>query len=238
MYIMHKMQRGEERMYKRLLEGGIQVKIIGDGIAAGSGSSDDNRGGPVILTVGGMDFREQLGRKCWASLFAAYVRGLYPASRVKNRSCSRLDSEGLRENIGRFTDEEDRLVLLMIGAHDRKLADGEKRLEENVKYILDYFEGGNKKVLLMSYPPSAADHESRLDRFFCMADVDRILREAAESRGIPFISHYRLLAQYYQEQQLSVEDVMLEGRGKRDGLHPSDLVHHLIFEQIVHVMEH
>lgn len=225
-------------MYKQLLERGIQVKIIGDSIAAGSGSSDDNRSGPVILNIGGKDFKEQLGRKCWASLFAAYVRGLYPASCVVNRSCSRLDSQGLRENIRRFIDEEDRLVLLMIGANDRKLQDGEERLERNVKYILDYIGQGGKEVLLMSYPPSAAGNENRPDRYFHMADVDRILEEAAESRGIPFISHYQLLVQYYQEQQLSVEDVMLEGRGQRDGLHPSDLVHHLIFEQIVYVMEH
>lgn len=69
-------------MYRELLQSGIQVKIIGDSIAAGCGSSDDDRSGPVILTVGGRDHKEQLGKKCWASLFGAYVRGLYPASRV------------------------------------------------------------------------------------------------------------------------------------------------------------
>lgn len=47
-------------MYRELLQSGIQVKIIGDGVAAGSGSSDDDRSGPVILTVGGRDHKEQL----------------------------------------------------------------------------------------------------------------------------------------------------------------------------------
>ena len=58
-------------MYRELLQSGIQVKIIGDSIAAGCGSSDDDRSGPVILTVGGRDHKEQLGKKCWASLVGA-----------------------------------------------------------------------------------------------------------------------------------------------------------------------
>lgn len=153
-------------MYRELLQSGIQVKIIGDGVAAGSGSSDDDRSGAVILTVGGRDHKEQLGKKCWASLFGAYVRGLYPASRVVNRSCSGLDSTQLRENIRQFAEDKDRLVLLMIGSNDRRLEDGQKRLKENVKYLLDYFNRKNKSVLLMSYPPPAEAHESRSDLFF------------------------------------------------------------------------
>ena len=137
--------------------------------------------------------REQLGKKCWASLFGAYVRGLYPASRVVNRSCSGLDSTQLRENIRQFAEDKDRLVLLMIGSNDRRLEDGQKRLKENVKYLLDYFNRKNKSVLLMSYPPPAEAHESRSDLFFQMAEVDRILGEAAASRYVPFLSHYKLL---------------------------------------------
>ena len=224
-------------MYRELLQSGIQVKIIGDNIAAGCGSSDDDRSGPVILTVGGRDHKEQLGKKCWASLFGAYVRGLYPASRVVNRSCSGLDSTQLRENIRQFTEEKDRLVLLMIGANDRRPEDGPKRLTENVKYLLDHFIRKNKSVLLMSYPPTAEAHESRSELFFQMAEVDRILGEAAASRYVPFLSHYKLLLSYYREQGITVEEMMMAGNGIRDGLHPPDLVHHLIFEQIVRMVE-
>lgn len=36
---------------------------------------------------------------------------------------------------------------------------------------------------------------------------------------------------------MTVEEMMMAGGGKRDGLHPPDLVHHLIFEQIVRFVE-
>ena len=224
-------------MYRQLLQSGVQVKIVGDSISAGSGSSDDNRSGPVILTIDGKDYKEQLGKKCWASLFGSYVRGLYPASRVVNRSCSRLNSTELRRNIHQFVGERDRLILLMIGANDRKQENGRECLEENVKYLLDYFARKEKSVLLMSYPPSTEANESQPNRFFHMDEVDRILEEAAASRHVSFISHYKLLHKYYREQRVTVEEMMMAGGGKRDGLHPPDLVHHLIFEQIVRFVE-
>ena len=224
-------------MYRQLLQSGVQVKIVGDSISAGSGSSDDNRSGPVILTIDGKDYKEQLGKKCWASLFGSYVRGLYPASRVVNRSCSRLNSTELRRNIHQFVGERDRLILLMFGANDRKQENGRECLEENVKDLLDYFARKGKSVLLMSYPPTAEAHESRSDLFFRMAEVDRILGEAAASRYVPFLSHYKLLLSYYREQGITVEEMMMAGNGIRDGLYPPDLVHHLIFEQIVRMVE-
>lgn len=224
-------------MYKELLLEGIQIKIIGDSITAGSGSSDDDRSGKVILTIDGKNYKEQLGRKCWASLFSSYVKTMYPSCRTVNCSCSRLNSTQLRENLDQFLDEEDRLILLMIGANDRKQEDGEQRLRENVGYLLDYFRQMGKSVLLMSYPPSTEANESQPNRFFHMDDVDRILEEEAENQGVPFVSQYKLLLEYYREQQVTVEDMMMSGKGKRDGLHPPDLVHHLVFEQVVHAIE-
>ena len=110
-------------------------------------------------------------------------------------------------------------------------------MKENVNYLLDYFNRKNKSVLLMSYPPTAEAHESRSDLFFQMAEVDRILGEAAASRYVPFLSHYKLLLSYYREQGITVEEMMMAGNGIRDGLYPPDLVHHLIFEQIVRMVE-
>ena len=224
-------------MYREKLQEGIQIKIIGDSITAGSGSSDDDRSGKVILQIDGRDYKEQLGKKCWASLFASYVKGLYPVSRVVNRSCSRLNSTQLKENLLQFVDEEDELVLLMIGANDRKQEDGREVLAQNLDEILGYFRQLGKTVILMSYPPSTMENEQKLNRYFHMDEVDRILEEAAVRNGISYISHYRLLLNYYREQQVTVEEMMLPEQGHHDGLHPPDLVHHLIFEQVVQKIE-
>ena len=65
-------------MYRELLQSGIQVKIIGDGVAAGSGSSDDDRSGPVILTVGEGTTRnnwvKSAGRPCSARMSGGFTR--------------------------------------------------------------------------------------------------------------------------------------------------------------------
>ena len=224
-------------MHEKLLQTGVRIKIIGDSISAGSGSSDDNRSGDVILTIDGREYKEQKGKLCWASLLGSYVRELYPESRVVNRSCSRLNSTQLREHLSQFLEEQDRLVLLMIGANDRKQEDGKECLSQNLKVILKRMKDEEKTVFLMSYPPSTEENENRPDRYFHMKDVDRILKQAAAEAGVQFISHYHMLLRYYRENDLTVEEMMMAGKGIRDGLHPPDRVHRLIFEQVVRELE-
>ncbi|PNV59878.1 hypothetical protein C0033_21605 [Clostridium sp. chh4-2] len=231
------MKKGGIQVYQKLLLSGIRIKIIGDSITAGSGSSDDSRSGPVILTINGKEYKEQMGKLCWASLFSSYVRELYPQSQVVNRSCSRLNSTQLRDNLSQFTDESDQVILLMIGANDRKQEDGKEVLGRNLKFIAEYLKNEGKTVILMSYPPSTEQNESRPELFFYMSDVDRILEQTAAAEEIRFISHYNRLLNYYKENSLTVEEMMMSGKGVRDGLHPPDRVHRLIFEQVVREVE-
>ncbi|MCD8077438.1 MAG: hypothetical protein LUE63_03525, partial [Lachnospiraceae bacterium] len=59
--------------WQSLLEQGVRLKIIGDSIGAGSGTSDDNRSGPVFFHMEGKVYKRQLGKKGWAARLAAYV---------------------------------------------------------------------------------------------------------------------------------------------------------------------
>ena len=55
---------------------GCNVKLLGDSLTAGSGSSDSDLSGRVIYPP----FRRQRGRRCWASLLRDHLAGKYSCS--------------------------------------------------------------------------------------------------------------------------------------------------------------
>ena len=55
---------------------GCNVKLLGDSLTAGSGSSDSDLSGRVIYPP----FRRQRGRRCWASLLRDHLTGKYGCS--------------------------------------------------------------------------------------------------------------------------------------------------------------
>lgn len=77
---------------KSLLEKGVVVKLLGDSITAGAGTSDDNRTGEIITMIDGEIFERQVGKKCWASLLASYMDTNYPNSALINSGLSGINS--------------------------------------------------------------------------------------------------------------------------------------------------
>lgn len=79
-----------------LLKNGATIKLIGDSITAGGGSSDNNRSEDIFLTIGDKEFRRQLEQKCWASLFANYISDKFPKCKIINDGCSDITSADLK----------------------------------------------------------------------------------------------------------------------------------------------
>jgi lysophospholipase L1-like esterase len=218
---------------KASLEKGAIIKLIGDSITAGGGSSDNNRRGEVFITIDGIEFRRQLGQKCWAALLARYIEKKFPKSCVINNGCSNITSTHLKEKLLSLYNNIDEIILIMIGTNDRKHVDGMTVLYNNLSYIVSHLEHENKTVVLMSPNPSTAKNQAYPNRLYTMDDVNRVIKKVAEEQKVQVICHYDYIYSYLMNSGSTIEDLMVGKSEKLDGLHPSDEAHYLIYKNII-----
>lgn len=216
-----------------MLKNGATVKLIGDSITAGCGSSDNNPSGETFMTMGTKKFNRQLGNKCWASLFSCYIRNKFPKSFTINNGCSNINSTHVRENLTKFYNSKDDIIIIMIGTNDRKQVNGMGLLFDNLTYIVQYLKNQNKKIILMSPNPSTVENESYPNRFYHMKDVNNEIRRVANDEDIQFISHYNYINNYLFCTGKTIESLMIGTNYKLDGLHPPDKVHYLIYKNLI-----
>jgi lysophospholipase L1-like esterase len=218
---------------KAILKKGASIKLIGDSITAGGGSSDNNRSGETFITIDGIEFKRQLGQKCWASLLGKHIEKEFPNSHVINNGCSNITSTHLKENLLKLYNDTDHIIIIMIGTNDRKQAEGMSALYNNLKYIVKYLKRANKVVILMSPNPSTAKNQAYPNRLYTMDNVNNVIKDVAEEEKVKFISHYDFIYSYLMNSGRTIEDLMVGESEKLDGLHPSDQAHYLIFKNII-----
>ena len=111
------------------IRNGCNIKLLGDSLTAGSGSSDSDLSGRVIYPP----FRRQRGKRCWASLLGAHLSARYGCS-VDNVGCYGTTSGELMEHLDTlYQPATDRVVFCMIGANDKKLENGLEQLRSNLE---------------------------------------------------------------------------------------------------------
>ena len=94
---------------------GCNVKLLGDSLTAGSGSSDSDLSGRVIYPP----FRRQRGRRCWASLLRDHLVSKYSCS-VDSVGCYGITSGEMMEHLDTlYHPATDRVVFCMIGANNK-----------------------------------------------------------------------------------------------------------------------
>lgn len=223
----------DEESIKLSLEKGAIIKLLGDSITAGGGSSDNNRAGEVIININGNEFRRQIGEKCWASLLKRHIEEKYPQSQVINNGCSDITSTHVKDHLLQLINDTDDIVIIMIGANDRKQVDGMKSLYNNLIFIVKYIREMEKTIVLMSSNPSTAANEARPNRLYTLKDVNEIIRRVSEEEKLQFISNYDYINNYIAASGRTIENLMIGNSEKLDGLHPSDEVHYLIFKNII-----
>lgn len=64
-------------------------------------------------------------------------------------------------------------------------------------------------------------------------NIINIICNVAKSEGIQFISHYHFIQNYLLYNNLTIEDLMIEENCKSDGLHPIDIIHKLIYRNLI-----
>ena len=218
---------------KVALEKGAIIKLLGDSITAGGGSSDNDRSGEVFITIEGIEFKRQLGQKCWASLLEKHIEKKFPRSRVINNGCSNITSTYLKDNLLNLYSKTDDIMIIMVGANDRKQVNGMTALYNNLICIIRHLKCKNKAIVLMSPNSSTAKNQAYPNRLYTMYDVNNVIKRVAKEEKVQFISHYDYINSYIIHSGRTIEDLMIGKSDKLDGLHPSDEAHYLIYKNII-----
>lgn len=74
-------------MYKDIFSKGIKIKIIGDSIAAGSGSSMSYKTEELIFEDSGRKFFRRIAPNSWWGLLEIYLKENYNPCTVENKGC-------------------------------------------------------------------------------------------------------------------------------------------------------
>ena len=216
-----------------MLEDGVSINVIGDSIAAGVGASDSLKTSEIIIQTTRKTYFRRESKKSWSGLFKDYLITKFPQCGIVNNGCGGIRSSEVREKLDELINEEDKLVIILLGANDRKVENGMKILKENLIYIIRYLKKKDKKIIIMSPPPSTAKNEAYPNRLYHMNDVNAVIKEVAEQEDIKFINYYEYINKYIVDTGESIEELMNEKDCMSDGLHPTDKVYFLMFRHLL-----
>lgn len=224
-------------MYKVKLEEGIKIKIIGDSIAAGGGSSMSYRTEELILEDDGNKYFRRVAPNSWWGLLKKYLQDNYKACTIENYGCGGAYSYQINKYLDTLITSDDNLVLILMGLNDRKLLNGMEELRTNCECVVDKLVSKGKIVVILTPTPSVHSNEYYPNRIYHTDNVVSILRDIADSKKILLIDNYKFVMEYLKNNQLNIDDVIFgEGCGN-DGLHPSDYVQKLIFQNLIQTLQ-
>lgn len=223
-------------MYKDKLVEGIKIKVIGDSIAAGGGSSMSYRTEELIFEDDGTKYFKKVAPNSWWGLMEEYLQDNYNASTIENKGCGGAFSYQINKHLDTLISSEDNLVFVLMGLNDRKRTNGMEELKINCECVVDKLVNNGKMVVILTPTPSVHSNEYYPNRIYHTDDVVSILHDVADSKNILIVDNYRFLIEYLTINNLKIDDIIYgEGCGN-DGLHPSDYVQKLIFQNLIQTL--
>ena len=219
----------------------VRIKLLGDSITHGhSGTGFRTDGEQIIPGVN----RNPNGY-CWANLLRDYLQSRYNCQVVNNGICG-VYTQFLIDHFDELVDDEDDIVLCMIGTNDRHqwAAAGPKktkqqRMQEVYTDILNLEEklrkAGKPTVFMVSVPAEGvyeAEESATADagqywRQLHMDDIHDLYVKASIERDFPLIDHYTYFREYCRDNGVALSELL------KDGCHPNDRGYELMFRLIL-----
>lgn len=207
------------------------VKLIGDSITQGVGSSDYDASGEVVISDNPTAWSRNVGTKSWAAMFQARVAN-ESVSVINNgvRGCS---THQILYYWDQLIDGDEDIVIVMLGTNNRTTADNEnfsytkQSFYDELQKIKNTLESNGSEVIFMSAPPASASNESQSGIHFHMNDVDDVIAKFAADNNMEYISLYKKTLDYMQFSGAELSDLLA------DGLHPNDKLHALMYGWII-----
>lgn len=224
-------------MYKDMLAKGVKIKIIGDSIAAGAGSSMSYKTEELIFEDDEVKFFRRMAPNSWWGLLEQYLQENYRRCTVENKGCGGAFSYQINEHLDKLISKDDNLVFILMGLNDRKRTNGMEELKTNCESVIDQLISNEKMMILLTPTPSVHSNEHYPNRIYHTDEVVRILRDIADSRKILLVDNYKYIMEHLVKNQLVIDDVIYGEGCPNDGLHPADYVQKLIFQNLVEVLQ-
>lgn len=207
------------------------VKLIGDSITQGVGSSDYDASGDVIISDNPTAWSRNVGAKAWAAMFEARVAN-DNISVINNgvRGCS---THQILYYWNQLIDGMEDIVICMLGTNNRTTADNatfsytKQSFYDELQKIKNTLEANGSDVIFMSAPPASASNESQSGIHFHMNDVDDVITKFAADNNMEYLSLYKKTLDYMEKTGATLDDLL------DDGLHPNDRLHKLMYGWIV-----
>lgn len=224
-------------MYKEMLKQGVKIKIIGDSLASGAGSSMSYPTQDLIFEDEGIKYFRRVAPNSWWGLFEQYLHNNYNTSTVENKGCGGAFSFQINKYIDTLVSSDDDLVFILGGMNDRKRMNGMDELKTNFEYLIDYLISLGKKLILLTPTPSVQSNEYYPNRLYHTDEVVGIIRDIAVSKKIQLVDNYKYIMEYLAINQLVIDDIIYGEGCVNDGGHPSDFIQKMIFENIVETLQ-
>lgn len=225
-------------MYRDILLKGVKIKIIGDSIASGEGSSMSYKTEELLFDDSGAKFFKRVAPNSWGGLFEQYLKNNYSTCVVNNKGCEGAFSYQINKYLDKLVSCDDNLVLVLMGLNDRKRINGMEELKANCEYVVDELMNNGKIVVLLTPTPSVHSNEYYPNRIYHTPEIVRILHDISKSRKVLLIDNYKYIMEYLSKNKLVIEDIIYGENGCiNDGLHPADYVQTLIFKNLIQSLQ-
>lgn len=202
-------------------ENGMQISVRGNGPDYGS-KGEGYVEGDYLGELGNRRWYESTSSTGWSNKIKEYFESKFDCI-VKNYGMSGIGSENLSTLCKPLVEDDDDIVILMIGTNDRSNT-SITAFQSNVKSFVEYLLEENKKVVLLGSTPVSVENE--VGCAYHMEDINNILRSVAYSCDVPFISVYDHFTEYCENTNTEVDSML------NDGLHPNDSGYELMFKII------
>ena len=212
----------------------VKIKLIGDSITHGVGSSDFSESGEGFVryekTADGVTKtvtrRRNSGVKSWAAKFKARIEAGYNAT-VTNNAVRGWRTDEILRFWNQLIDGSEDIVIVMIGTNNRMNNGGQRSFYNDLQTMKFALEANGSDVIFMSALPASASNEAQDSIHFHMNDVDDVISKFAADNNREYISLYKKTLDYMEKTGAELGDLL------EDGLHPNDRLHALMYGWIL-----
>lgn len=191
----------------------IKIKLIGDSITYGVGATAGHS---------------------WADLLKNSLESKFNCQ-VVNSGLSGINSEYLVTHIDTLIEDNDNIVICMIGTNNRIRKSSFDRLFGDLQTLYNYCKERDIKFIPMCSLPAGLTDEERENgtfnvRYKHMDDIENVISAFSVANNLEFIDLYEKVYMYCMTKGITINSLLA------DGLHPNDTGYYLMFRFITHCL--
>ena len=103
----------------------------------------------------------------------------------------------------------------------------------NLTWMIRYFKGKKKPVVVFTPNPSTVENEAYPNRLYHMEDVSNIIIDVAEKEQVLLIDNYNYIMDYLFVTGKKIEDIIFGTGCPNDGCHPADTIQEMIYRNLM-----